>query len=288
MGLRYMKIPMQLIARDGATIGVHMTPAAGVERGLLIFQNGTTAGAEMFDGMAAKLAERGITSWSVRARSHLNAAGKVLPDVGAGIHADDLARVVARARSLSPNTPAAVSGASFGAVVAMHFNVGRNIDRLPVQALDPVLLDQFLPFGDKLRLAGSMVSDTFGRMKVNTPMSLGKTLTTNPASPYIKNAAALRATKVPARVFRDVARMDLDIMARGRRATQGPVQYVYSGHDEVAINATTKLMEKIAVPPSRHIPSKTITDAPHDLSQQWHDPEVVDTISNFVLTRGVT
>ena len=272
-----------LLAADGRQIGLRVTNAIGPERSVLVYMNGTAGHARLFDGMADELAERGITTYSITSRTHLDDAGRVLPDAGHRIHADDLDRVVRLAMREHPDTPAAIAGTSLGAVIAMHYNATRNVHGLPVVALAPVVLDRFLPFTDKLRLAKSLVSSRAGSELVNTPMSVGRTMTTNPASEYVTRAAEMADLRVPARIFRDVARMNLDIARHGGQST-GRLHTVFGGADEVGINAVGKLVAHRAAPRELRAPAITIAGAPHELSQEWHDPRVVDAIANVALS----
>lgn len=266
-----------ILAADGRDIGVRVTSAIGQERSLLVYMNGTAGQARLFDGMADELARRGITSYSITSRTHLDEAGRVLPDVGPGIHADDLDRVVNLALREHPDTPATVAGTSLGAVIAMHYNATRNSRGLPVVALAPVVLDRFLPFGDKVRLAGSLVSRRMGEALVNTPMSVGRTMTTNPASEYVTRAGEMANLKVPARIFRDVARMNLDIARQGADVG-GAAHVVLGGADQVGVNRLSSLLARRA-----GATVETIPGAPHELSQQWSDRRVVDAISDVAL-----
>lgn len=266
-----------LLARDGERIGVRVTDAIGTPKATLVYMNGTAGTAGMFDGMADELAKRGVTSYSVTSRTHLDEAGGVLAESGFRIHADDLDRVVELAVREHPDTPAAIAGTSLGAVIAMHYNATRNARALPVVAMSPVVLDRFLPFADKLRLARAIVSSSASGVLVDTPMSVGRTMTTNPASEYVTRRAEMARTKVPARVFRDVLRMNLETAAKGQRAT-GPLQVVLAGADEVGINATARLVARRAAPDELRASIREIPDAPHELSQEWHDPRVANAI----------
>lgn len=267
-----------LLASDGRQIGVRVTDAIGPEKSVLVYMNGTAGQAHLFDGMAEQLAERGITSYAISSRTHMDAAGKVLPDVGHRIHSDDLDRVVKLATREHPDTPAAIAGTSLGAVIAMHYNATRNTRGLPVLALAPVALDRFLPFGDKAKLAASLVSSRASSRLVNTPMSVGRTMTHNDASEYVTRAGEMSKLKVPVRIFRDVARMQLDVLRRGGD-TGGSLTTVLGGADQVGVNAISKLVARRAGSDARVIPG-----APHELSQEWHDRRVVDAIAGVALT----
>ena len=76
-----------------------------------------------------------------------------------------------------------------------------------------------MPTRSLVRLARSLVSSRAGSALVNTPMSVGRTMTTNPASEYVTRAAEMADLKVPARIFRDVARMNIDVARHGDGAT---------------------------------------------------------------------
>lgn len=269
-----------LLARDGRDIAVRVTDAVGPEQSVLVYMNGTAGQARLFDGMADQLAQRGITSYSITSRTHLDEAGTVLPDVGHGIHSDDLDRVVRLATREHPDTPAAIAGTSLGGVIAMHYNATRNVQGLPVVALAPVVLDRFLPFADKAKLAASLVSSRASDKLVNTPMSVGRTMTHNPASEYVTRAAEMTDLRVPARIFRDVARMNLDVVRHGNGAG-GPLSVVLGGADEVGINGLSKLVARRA---GAGDATTVIPGAPHELSQEWQDPRVVDAIA-AVFTR---
>jgi alpha-beta hydrolase superfamily lysophospholipase len=265
-----------LLARDGRDIAVRVTNAVGPEQSVLVYMNGTAGQARLFDGMADQLAQRGITSYSITSRTHLDEAGKVLPDVGHGIHSDDLDRVVQLATREHPDTPAAIAGTSLGGVIAMHYNATRNSQGLPVIALAPVAFDRFLPFSEKVKLVGSLFSSRVSNQLVNTPMSVGRTMTHNPASEYVTHADEMSKLRVPVRIFRDVAKMQLDILRHGPKAT-GELDVVLGGADEVGVNALAKLAAKRAAP---GVEVRTIPGAPHELSQEWQDPRVVDAIAN--------
>ena len=263
-----------LLAADGRDIAVRVTDAIGPEQSVFIYMNGTAGKAHLFDGMADELAQRGVTSYSITSRTHLDEAGQVLPDVGHGIHSSDLDRVVQLATREHPDTPAAIGGTSLGAVIAMHYNATRNAQQLPVLAMSPVLLDRFLPFGDKLKLAGSLVSSRVGDKLVATPMSVGRTMTSNPASEYVTKAAEMSEIRVPARIFRDVARMQIDIARHGSNVS-APARVVLAGDDQVSVNALASLGARRAGATTEVIPG-----APHELSQEWTDQRVVDAIAN--------
>lgn len=271
-----------LLARDGRGIAVRVTDAVGPEKSVLVYMNGTAGSAQLFDGMADQLARRGITSYSITSRTHLDDAGRVLPDVGHRIHSDDLDRVVQLAMREHPDTPAAIAGTSLGAVIAMHYNTTRNTHGLPVVALAPVVLDRFLPFTDKLRLGAALVSSRASNALVNTPMSMGRTMTRNPASQYVTRAEEMAKLRVPARIFRDVAHMNVETAVRGGNAT-GNLHVVLGGADEVSFNSLARLASRRAVPAELRSPIREISGAPHELSQEWHDPRVVDAIADVAL-----
>lgn len=277
-----------LLARDGQSIGVRVTEAIGTPKATLVYMNGTAGTARLFDGMADELAKHGVTSYSVTSRTHLDEAGGVLADSGFRIHADDLDRVVELAAREHPDTPGAIAGTSLGAVIAMHYNATRNGRALPVVAMSPVVLERFLPFADKLRLARGIASSSASGALVNTPMSVGRTMTTNhTGSEYITRAAEMAKTKVPARVFRDVLRMNLETALKGPRAT-GPLQVVLAGADQVGINASAKVIARRAAPDGLRAPVREIPGAPHELSQESHDPRVVNAILDGIGLRGAT
>jgi hypothetical protein len=73
--------------------------------------------------------------------------------------------------------------------------------------------------------------------------------------------------------------MNFDIARHGRSAT-GSLHTVLGGADEVGINATSRPLAKIAAP---HATVETIPGAPHELSQEWQDPRVVDAFERAVL-----
>ena len=158
-----------LLARDGRDVAVHVTDAIGPEQSVRVYMNDTAGTACLFDGMADQLAQRGITSYSITSSAQRDSAGKVLPHVGHGIHSDDLARVVRLATRGYPDTPATIADTSLAAVIAMHFTAARNVRGLPVVALAPVVLDRFLPFADKAKLAASLASSRASDALVNTP-----------------------------------------------------------------------------------------------------------------------
>ncbi|MCW2925297.1 MAG: Hydrolase [Thermoleophilia bacterium] len=270
------------LASDGRSIGYRVTQAVGQEKSVLVYMNGTAGKAALFDGMADQLAQRGITSYSITSRTHLDAAGRILPDAGYGIHADDLDRVVTLALREHPDTPAAVAGTSLGAVIAMHYNATRNVHGLPVVALAPVALDRFLPFADKAKLVASLGSERAGNALVATPMSVGRTMTTNPASEYVTHAGEMANTKVPARIFRDVLRMNVDTLRHAKDAT-GELHVVLGGSDQVSVNAVSRLVAKHAAPAGLRTPVTTLSGAPHELSQEWNDPRVVDALASVAL-----
>ncbi len=276
-----MRRDASLLAADGRQIGVRVTEAVGPEKSVLVYMNGTAGHAGLFDGMADELAERGITSYSITSRTHLDDAGNVLPDVGHRIHSDDLDRVVQLATREHPDTPAAIAGTSLGAVIAMHYNATRNTQGLPVLAMAPVAFDRFLPFSEKAKLVGSLFSSRVSNQLVNTPMSVGRTMTHNPASEYVTRADEMSQLKVPVRIFRDVAKMQIDILRHGQKAT-GELDVVLGGADQVGVNALAKLAAKRAAP---GVEVRTIPGAPHELSQEWQDARVVDTIADVALRR---
>jgi alpha-beta hydrolase superfamily lysophospholipase len=208
----------------------------------------------------------------------MDEAGRVLPDVGHDIHADDLDRVVELALREHPDTPAAIAGTSLGAVISMHYNATRNTHGLPVLALAPVVLDRFLPFGDKLKFAASLVSSRASESLVATPMSRGIRMTTNAASEYVTHADEMSHLRVPVRIFRDVARMDLDI-ARHGGDVGGATRVVLGGADEVSVNRLASVLGRRA-----GATVETISGAPHELSQEWNDPRVVDAFADAALS----
>lgn len=271
-----------VLAADGRSIGVRVTQAMGRERSVLVYMNGTAGGAGLFDGMASRLAERGITSYSITSRTHLDDLSRVLPDTGHRIHSDDLERVVRLATTEHPGVPATIAGTSLGAVIAMHYNATRNVRGLPVVALAPVALDRFLPFRDKVKLAASLVSRRAGASLVQTPMSVGRTMTTNPASEYVTRAEEMARLRVPARIFRDVLRMNLDTL-RGGRSAHGPLHVVLAGADQVGVNPVSRVVARAAAPSHLRAPLVELRGAPHELSQEWHDPRVVDAIADVAL-----
>lgn len=259
-----------LTASDGKAIAYRTTEPARKPRAIVVMQQGTYGQPALWDAMGEKLAAQGIKSYAVGSR---------VETTDSRIHADDLDRVVARARQENPGVPVTVMGVSLGAMIAMDWNASRNTTHTPVVLMSPVVVPRYLGAGDLLKVGAGLFSKHFAKSKVDSPMSKGAPLTTNPNSPELSLPNA-KEMKVPANLFDDVVKM----AARGAEAggkTTGPLLVMEAGDDKVALNlATSPFMKLIG---SKDKTVVKLPGAAHDLSQESQRPDVVNTLSNWVL-----
>lgn len=262
-----------LKASDGHDISYRTTVPAGQPKAIVVMQQGTYGTPDLFDGMGEKLAASGIKSYAVGSRVSTS---------DFHIHADDLDRVVAQAKKENPGVPVTVMGVSLGAMIAMDWNAEHNPDRTPVVLMSPVVMPKYLGFGDLMKVGLGLVSKHFRNDKVDSPMSAGVPLTTNPASSS-NHLPGAKDMKVPANLFDDVVKMALQGAVHGH-STAAPLLVMEAGGDKVAANwATGPFMHLVG---SKDKTVKTIPGAAHDLSQEYHRPEVVNTLSSWVLAHS--
>lgn len=198
---------------------------------VVVLQLGTLSEPEYGDLLAAKFKQRGITTYAVASRTR-----------GADnfrLHAAGLEEVVDTARRDNPGVPITVMGVSLGAVTALEWNALHNRSgEVPVVAMSPVIMSRFSYLGPLA--VGKIVRGLFLRRLrarcVDSPLSAGIQLTTNPASDEYQKVD--RSKKVPVGLFDDVMMMLFDItMAASRNKSR--LLIVQAGNDRVAYNAAT-------------------------------------------------
>lgn len=259
-----------LLASDGKPIRYRTTAPQGAPKALLIMQMGTLGTPEYFDGMGEALAKSGIQSYAIGSRVSAPTFGQ---------HAADLEAVLERARREHPGVPTTVAGVSLGSMIALDWSARHNAEHLPVIAMSPVLATRFLGLKDTLTIGAGMVNERAARIPVNTPMSVGAALTTNPASAEAHLADA-RDMKVPAGLFDDVGKMVGDVALHGHRM-KGPLFIAMAGNDAVAVNGATELFSKLIGSTDKTI--ETFPGAAHDLSQETNHPDLVNALQTWIL-----
>jgi alpha-beta hydrolase superfamily lysophospholipase len=260
----------ELRATDGETIRYRVTLPSGPIKAVAVMQMGTLGQPEYFDQMAAKLAEAGIASYAVGARSSA-------PDHGQ--HARDLDAVVTLARQEQPKALLRVMGVSLGAMIALDWSATHNQAKVPVAAMAPVVVPTFLKAKDMGRIAHGLVSHKAAQKAVNTPMSAGRALTTNPASPEAALAHPERMT-VPAGLFGDVVKMASETAVHGH-AMKGRLLVAIAGADEVSLGAATRGFAATICSQDKTV--QTFPGLAHDMSQETHDPAFVTALTDWLL-----
>lgn len=258
-------------ATDGKDIAFRTTTPAGTPKAIVVMQQGTYGQPEFWDGMGEKLAANGIKSYAVGSR--VETARK-------GIHAEDLQQVVARARAENPGVPVTVMGVSLGAMITLDWSATHNPDQLPVVLMSPVVLPKYLGPLDLAKVAVGLLIPPLGRRwKVHSPMSKGARLTTNPGSPENELPGA-RQMKVPANLFDDVVKMAATGAWNGRKMN-GPLMVMQAGEDQVTFNAPTRAFMGLIGARDKQV--QTFAGAAHDLSQESHRSDIVESLSGWVL-----
>ncbi|MBC7643792.1 MAG: hypothetical protein H7123_01610, partial [Thermoleophilia bacterium] len=164
-----------------------------------------------------------------------------------------------------------------GADCVLYWRGRHGTPPTPVVALNPVILEKMLPWGDRAKVGASLVSHKVGLSHVGTPMSLGIALTDNPASlEHLTNLVHPEAMTVEAGLFGDTARMAGSII-KNSRGGHGDVAVVLAGGDKVALNLASTGLAKVLGAEVWKVPG-----AAHDLSQLANG-EVAAKIADFVL-----
>lgn len=259
-----------LRASDGQAIHYRVTMPAGPVKAVAVMQMGTLGQPEYFDQMAAKLAAAGIASYAVGARSSAPSYKQ---------HAQDLDAVVALARQEQPQAPLRVMGVSLGAMIALDWSATHNEAKVPVAAMAPVVIPTFLKAKDMGRIAHGLVSHKAAQKPVNTPMTAGKPLTTNPASPEAHLDHPERMT-VPASLFGDVVKMTSETAIHGH-AMKGRLLVAIAGEDEVSLGAATRGFAATICSKDKTV--ETFPGLAHDMSQESHDPAFTQALTDWLL-----
>ncbi|HEY9721119.1 MAG TPA: alpha/beta hydrolase [Oscillatoriaceae cyanobacterium] len=259
-----------LFASDGQAIAYRTTEVSGKPKAVFVMQQGTLGKPEYFDAMGEQLSQKGIKSYAVGSRTEAPSFHQ---------HADDLQQVVAQAQKENPGVPVTVGGVSLGSMIALDWSARHNAAQLPVVAMAPVVANKFLGLKDSLRVGLGLIDKKAQKSLVDTPMSAGVPLTTNPASPEFALTGA-KDLKVPAGLFDDVAKMAGDVALKGR-SMQGPLLIAMGGKDQVAVNGVSKLYAHLIG--SKAMTVKTFPGVAHDMSQETNHPELVQSLQNFIL-----
>lgn len=259
-----------LIASDGQTIAYRTTEVAGKPKAVFVMQQGTLGKPEYFDAMGDQMAPKGIKSYAVGSRTEAPSFHQ---------HADDLQQVVAQAQKENPGVPVTVGGVSLGAMIALDWSARHNAAKLPVVAMAPVVAPKFLGVKDTLKVALGLVDKKAQKSLVDTPMSAGVPLTTNPASPEFALTGA-KDLKVPAGLFDDVTKMAGDVALKGHHM-QGPLLIALGGKDQVAMNGVSQLYSHLIDSQAKTV--KMFPGVAHDMSQETNHPALVNALQNFVL-----
>lgn len=265
-------------AMDGRTIAIRTSETTGKPSIINVHMNGTLGTADMFDQMGEKLAsDVNARSYAIGSRTGAEWRTTSGPTPNLERYADDVQRVVDLAVRENPGVPVAVTGTSLGGTVVEHFNVIRNPAGHPVLALAPVTFDKFMPMRQRLTVAHALTGNRNAAATLtDTPMSLGKTMTTNPLSKYHK--LPTETMRVPAGLWRDDMLMNLDIAAH-RGDAHGPLEVVLAGADQVNLNPVARVYTRIlGVKPT------VAAAAAHDLSQEVTNANVLRSLEGF-LTR---
>lgn len=256
-------------ATDGATIAFRRTFApGGPPKDVFVLLQGTLAKPRFGDGLANALAKDGIATYATAPRT-------AAPNFEQ--YARDLQSVVEKARLENPGASVTVGGVSAGANFTLLWKTMFGGDT-PTIAMSPVVVPKFLGPIDLLKVGAGMVDKKAARWLVNTPMSRHVPLTTNPASPeaHLFHPDQL---KVPAGFFDDVTKAIGVAAARGPEM-KGSLHIAMAGGDQVAFNPATKLASL-----AFGAPHKTVTTFPglaHDLTQEFQDRALVETISRWI------
>lgn len=263
-----------LPAIDGQTIAFRTTETVGKPKAINVSLQGTLGTADMFDQMGEILAhDKGIKSVAISSRTGIEWTKKNgTPELGR--YADDLQRVVDTLRAQYPNTPIGITGISLGGTVAEHWNLHLNPEKMPVLALSPVTLDKFMGIGDRITVAAAIAgSDAAAARLTDTPMSLGRVMTTNPLSKY--HEPFMQALRVPAGLWRDDLMMNLDIVIHPNGG-KGPLDVALAGADAVNHNGIAKIVSRIA-----GANASIVKGAAHDLGQEVTQPQAIKAIEQF-------
>lgn len=260
-----------LRASDGQAIRYRTTAPQGTPKALLVMQMGTLGTPEYFDAMGEALAKSGIQSYAIGSRLSAPTFGQ---------HAADLEAVLETARREHPGVPTTVAGVSLGSMIALDWSARHNAEHLPVIAMSPVVATRFLGLKDTLTIGAGMVNDRAAKIPVNTPMSVGAPLTTNPASAeaHLADAADM---KVPAGLFDDVGKMAGDVALHGHQM-KGPLFVAMAGNDAVAVNGATERFATLIRSTDKTI--QRFPGAAHDLSQETNHPDLVNALQTWILS----
>ena len=237
-------------------------------RGVIVAEAGTLGTPRHMDILADHLATQGFTTVALGPLAHADHVGE---------HAARIQSVVELARAEHPNLPLGVVGSSLGADSVLFWRGLHGTSGTPVVALNPVILEKMLPWGDRVKVGASLLSSRLGLRHVGTPMSLGIPLTDNPASlEFAGNLVNPSSMTVESGLFGDTAKMAGSIAAHSR-GDHGAVAVALAGADQVALNLASKGMAKLLGAEVWKVPG-----AAHDLSQ-LAGPEVATRIADFVL-----
>lgn len=258
-------------ASDGKAIAYRQTVPAGEPKAIVVMQQGTLGKPTDFDLMGEALAASGIHSYALGARTEAQDYRQ---------HAADLEQLVEIARKEHPGVPVTVMGVSLGAMIALDWSARHNDEHLPVVAMAPVVANRFLGVADTARIGAGLFSDKAADARVDTPMSAGVPLTTNPRSPaaHLEHPEQM---KVPARLFGDVLKMSGEVALKGRHMT-GPLFVAMAGNDQVAVNGATQAFVRGIKSEERRV--QTFAHTAHDLSQETHRPELVGALRDWILS----
>lgn len=246
------------------------TTEPGRADAVVVMQLGTLSRANYFDLMATELAQRfSAVSYAIPSRRRGAKSYKQ--------HADDLDQVVRLAKTENPGLPIVVAGVSLGADIANEWRTRLDHGHTPVVAMSPVVMTKLSYLSPKqlVKVMAGFLSETLAKRTVDSPLSAGIPLTTNPAS-YEWNQRDQDA-KVPVSLFDDNLRMVSAATIRCRRGS-APVVVMLAGADQVANSAVTRMWAKVF----RNQKTLSIPGAAHDLSQETNHPLVVDTLGGLL------
>lgn len=260
-------------SQDGSERAYRVTLTQGPPRAVVVMQQGTLGRPEDFDGLGSRLAQRGVLSYALGARSQA-ADGR--------LHADDLQALVARAREEHPGVPVVVMGVSLGAGIALDWRARHGQDGTPVVAMAPVVVPKYLGLRDLVGIAGAMLRSAWGDRPVASPMSAGRALTTNPLSPAFDLPADPKLA-VPAALFAQLTQMTWRAWGQGGQSS-GPLFLAQGGADAVTYHAPAKAFARLLRGP---VEAQAFPGLGHDLSQEWHDPTWVRALGDWVLAQGL-
>lgn len=273
-------------AADGVKVAFRVTDAKTANPDVVVVHvPGLGCNSHYMDELGKQLGDENVKVYAIDNRGHGLTEGPKADVSSYTKWVADVDRLVDIARQENPGKKVVVTGSSMGGLIALRYAQTHQDKIAGVASMSPVFLNKF--FGPKqyAQLGWAMVSRLWNKhaldRKLDTPMSLGIPLTTNPEAVKMGQADPYLQKTVTARLYLNVLKMSV------RNMLAAPTQHLptliaTAGDDKVNVNLAVRAFQKAQGLLGHQ--QKTFINYPgagHDLPEEWQRPQIAKDLAAF-------